>query len=371
MSLVEQPHAAPALPNGEASVALVHDYLNQRGGAERVVLGMARIWPDAPIYTSLYRPESTFDEFRGRSIRTSVMQRLPVDKSFRRMVPFFPAAFRQLGPIDADVVISSSSGWSHAVRTAPHSRHLVYCHAPARWLYSDGEYFARRRVASRLALKPLRRWDQRAALRPDRYIANAQNVADRIWDAYGLEATVVHPPVEIERFTPTPRGQRLLVVSRLVAYKRIDLVVDACRRLDATLDVVGEGPELERLRAIAGPHTTFHGYLDDDAVVEMMEGCSAFCFPGREDFGIAPVEANAAGKPVVAHAAGGALETLEEGVSSTFFTHQSVEDVMAAIERVQDIATSPGTIAESAQRFSPEAFERNLKRAIAETPLPE
>lgn len=352
-----------------SSVALVHDYLNQRGGAERVVLNMAKIWPDAPIYTSLYRDGSTFDEFRGRHIHTSWMQQLPVDRRFRTLMPLYPAAFRQLGPIDADVVISSSSGWAHSVRTAPTSRHVVYCHAPARWLYAGDEYLGRRRHrALQWALHPLRQWDQRAAHRPDCYLANARNVADRINAAYGIRAEVVHPPVEVDRFRPSPRGHRLLVVSRLLPYKRVDLVVEAARRLDVGLDVVGVGPELERLRALAGPLTVFHGRLDDESVVGLFEACSAFCFPGREDFGIAPIEANAAGKPVIAYAAGGALETLEEGVSSTFFAHQRVEDVMAAIQRVHHMDTSPEVIAERARRFSPEAFEHGLRRAIAESP---
>jgi glycosyltransferase involved in cell wall biosynthesis len=347
-------------------VALVHDYLNQRGGAERVVLAMAAIWPEAPIYTSLYRPESTFTEFRRRHVRTSWLNRLPVDESFRALLPLYPSAMRDLGPIESDVVISSSSGWAHAVRTAPQSTHIVYCHSPARWLYRGDDYF-RRRVAHQLALSPLRRWDRRAARRPDRYIANAHNVADRIRAAYGIDAAVVHPPVEIERFTPRPRGERLLVVSRLLAYKRIDLVVRAARELGLGLDIVGTGPELERLRALAGPDTEFHGEVEDEAVVELMEACSAFCFPGHEDFGIAPVEANAAGKPVVAFAAGGALESMRAGVTASFFAHQQVGEVVDAIRDVDRMDASPEEIAAHADRFSHQAFEHNLRRVVAST----
>jgi glycosyltransferase involved in cell wall biosynthesis len=372
MSLISppRPSADPSRPH-EGSVALVHDYLNQRGGAERVVLNMANIWPEAPIYTSLYRAGSTFEGFRDRTIHTSWMQELPVDRRFRTLMPLFPSAFRQLGTIDADVVISSSSGWAHGIRTTPDSRHLVYCHAPARWLYSGQEYLGRRRSrATHALLDPMRRWDKRAARRADCYLANAYNVADRIRRAYGIESRVVHPPVDVDRFMPRPRGERLLVVSRLLPYKRLDLAIEAAARLDIGLDVVGDGPELQRLQALAGRRTVFHGQLSDEAVVELMENCSAFLFPGREDFGIAPVEANAAGKPVVAFAAGGALETLQDGVTSAFFASQSVKDVMAAIRRVYDIDTSPERIAENAHRFSPQAFERNLRRAIAETPPP-
>lgn len=368
------------LPGYDASIALVHDYLNQRGGAERVVLTMADIWPDAPIYTSLYRPDSTFDEFQDRDVRTSWMQGLPVDRGFRGLLPLYPTAFSSLGPLTEDVIISSSSGFAHGVRTSPDSTHIVYCHSPARWLYSGGEYFFEQSKRERLmnrVLHPLRRWDQKAAHRPDYYIANAHNVAARIKAAYGIEAEVVHPPVDVDRFTPSPRGDRLLVVSRLLRYKRIDLVVEAATRLGIGLDVVGAGPDLERLEALAGPNVIFHGKVDDATVTELMESCNALCFPGREDFGIAPVEAQAAGKPVVAFGAGGAIETCEDGVTAALFGAQEVVGVVDAIERVLRLDTPPETIARHARRFSPANFERSLRRVIGQAlggrlePVPE
>jgi glycosyltransferase involved in cell wall biosynthesis len=357
-----------ALPQfADGDVAIVHDYLNQCGGAERVVLSMAKIWPEAPIYTSLYRPESTFPGFENHRVETGWINSLPVDRGFRAILPLYPSAFRSLGVLEQPVVLSSSSGWAHGVRVAPDSTHIVYCHAPARWLYSGQQYFdtqgRRERLAHRV-LSPLRRWDQRVARRPDRYIANAYNVAERIKAVYGIDADVVHPAVEIGRFTPRPRGERLLIVSRLLRYKNLDLVVEAATRLGIGLDVVGAGPDLERLRSLAGPTVVFHGAVDDAALKQLMETCNALCFPGREDFGIAPVEANAAGKPVVAFAAGGALETLEDGVSASFFHRQTVEDVMWAIRRMLHMETNFEVIAESALRFSPMAFERRLKRAI-------
>jgi glycosyltransferase involved in cell wall biosynthesis len=350
----------------QRSVALAHDYLNQRGGAERVVLAMAAIYPDAPIYTSLYRPDSTFEAFRLRDVRTSWLDRLPVDAHFRALLPLYPAAMRSLGTIEADVVISSSSGWAHAVRTAPGSAHIVYCHTPARWLYRPDEYF-RRRGAHKVLLRPLRRWDQRAARRPDRYVANAAHVAARIEQIYGFKADVVYPPVDTRRFKPTPRGERLLVVSRLLRYKRVDLVVEAARELGMGLDVVGVGPELEALRAMAGPDTVFHGRVDDGTVVQLMESCRTFCFPGFEDFGIAPVEANAAGKPVVAYAAGGALESMQDGVTASFFERQAVTDVVRALRAADEIDTDGEVIAGNADRFSEAAFEGNLRRVVEST----
>lgn len=356
-----------APPRDPRSFAIVHDYLNQRGGAERVVLAMAAAYPNAPIYTSLYRPESTFDGFRHREVRTSWLDRLPVDESFRTLLPLYPAAMRDLGPIEEDVVLSSSSGWAHAVRTAPGSLHIVYCHTPARWLYRGDEYFQRRARRAQ-ALGPLRRWDRRAARRPDRYIANARDTADRIRMAYGIEADVVHPPVDTRRFRPRPRGQRLLVVSRLLVYKRIDLIIEAAHQLGIGLDVVGTGPDLERLQALAGPDTTFHGRVEDTGVTEMMENCRTFCFPGHEDFGIAPVEANAAGKPVVAFGAGGALETMSDGDTAVFFESQTVEAVVAAIRAADDLDTAPEVCAANAARFSQAAFELRLRRVVASTP---
>jgi glycosyltransferase involved in cell wall biosynthesis len=199
------------------------------------------------------------------------------------------------------------------------------------------------------------------------YIANAENVRDRIRATYGIDAEVVHPPVDTERFTPRPRGDRLLVVSRLLPYKRIDLVVQAATWLGVGLDVVGVGPELERLREMAGPAVTFHGRLPDPEVTELMETCNALCFPGREDFGITPVEAMAAGKPVVAFAAGGALETLEDGVTAAHFQTQTVADVVRAIRRVQSLGTTPATLARHAHRFSTAAFQDRMAAVVAGT----
>lgn len=358
-----------AMRDDHPTVAIVHDYLNQRGGAERVVLELARIWPQAPIYTSLYRPGSTFPEFGEREIHRSLLDRLPVDGRFRALAPLYPAAFRSLGTLDQDIVISSSSGWAHGVRTAPGSLHVVYCHAPARWLYSGRGYLPS--GGARVALAPmnaaLRGWDRRAARRADLYLANSENIRERIRAVYGIEAEVVHPPVETERFRPRARGERLLVISRLLAYKRVDLVVDAASRMGLPLDVVGSGPQLNSLRASAGPSVEFHDQADDGQIVEMMESCRALVVPGAEDFGIVAVEAQAAGKPVVAFGAGGALETVEEEVTGVFFREQTVEATVAVLNRADAIQTSPEEIAAHAQRFSRETFRERLHDVIART----
>jgi glycosyltransferase involved in cell wall biosynthesis len=346
-------------------VAIAHDYLNQRGGAERVVLEMSDMWPGAPVYTSLYRPESTFARFASRDVRTSPLDRLPVDRRFRALFPLYPLGFRALGKLDADVVVSSSTGWAHAVRTTARAFHVVYCHSPARWLW--GEYLTAPtgRLLLRPALGAWRHWDSAAAHRPDLYIANSAEIKRRIAAAYGREAEVVYPPVDVERFTPCPRGERLLSVARLVEHKRIDLLVDAATSAGIGLDVVGTGPALADLRARAGPTIEFHGHLADDAVTLLFEQCRAYCVPGWEDFGIAPVEAQAAGKPVIAFARGGALETVQENVSGVFFRHQNVESLLEAIHRSDELQTPPEQIAQLAARFSAQNFRATLIGTIA------
>jgi glycosyltransferase involved in cell wall biosynthesis len=223
----------------------------------------------------------------------------PLDRGFRNLFPLYPAAFRSFGALDHDVVLSSSSGWAHSVRTTPDAFHAVYCYTPARWLYGD-EYLgaSRRQRALAPVLATMRQWDRGAARRAHLYIAISFEVRDRIRRYYGIDAPVVNPPVDVERFTPRERGERLLVVSRLLPYKRVDAIVDTATRAGIGLDVVGTGPALDELRRWAGPTVTFHGRVSDAEVTELMEGCRAFFLAGAEDFGLSPVEAQAAGKPV-------------------------------------------------------------------------
>jgi glycosyltransferase involved in cell wall biosynthesis len=210
----------------------------------------------------------------------------------------------------------------------------------------------------------MRTWDRFAAGRAQLYIANSREVSRRIHRHYGVEAPVVYPPVDVERFRPTPRGERLLVVSRLLRYKRVDAIVDVATREGIGLDVIGEGPALADLRRRAGKTVTFHGRATDAEVAQMMEGCRALCLPGKEDFGITPVEANAAGKPVVAFAAGGALESISEGFTGTFFTRHEHDDVLAAIHRADELVATPEQLATRARRFSRNAFEVALQQVL-------
>ena len=357
-----------AISNGPATdVVLVHDYLNQRGGAERDVLELAAMFPRAPLYTSLYRPASTFPGFAQLDVRATFLNRIPVDRRFRALFVLYPAAFARLGAVDADLVISSSSGWAHFVRTTPRAFHAVYCYTPARWLYG-GDYMGAARAQRAIAplVGAFRRLDQRAARRPDLYIAISELVRERIRRRYGRDAPVVYPPVDVERFTPRPRGERLLVVSRLLPYKRVDLVVDAATSAGIGLDVVGSGPALEDLRRRAGPTVHFHGRLPDAEITGLFETCRALCLPGIEDFGITPVEANAAGKPVIAFAGGGALETIQDDVTGAFFAEHSVAALLEALARCDAISSSPQHIARQAQKFSAAAFRRRLRSVLAD-----
>lgn len=354
----------------------MHDYLNQRGGAERVALELARMWPQAPLYTSLYDADRCFAEFERHDVRSSALRRLRIGAGFRALLPLYPLAFRSFGALEQDVVISSSSGWAHGVRTSSRTLHVVYCHTPARWLYQEERYLSDPRL--RRALRPLtgalRRWDRSAARRADVYVANAANTRDRIRSAYGIDSVVVHPPVDVARFHPAPRGERLLVISRLLPYKRVDLVVGAARASGLGLDVVGAGPQLDALRELAGPETVFHGSVDDRAVVELLEDCRCVCVAAAEDFGIVAVEAAAAGKPVVAFAEGGALETVEDGVTGALFREPTVQALLSAIRRADALEAGPEDLATSVRRFAPERFRERLlgviRGALARTAPP-
>jgi glycosyltransferase involved in cell wall biosynthesis len=263
-------------------------------------------------------------------------------------------------------VISSSSGWAHSVRTAPDTLHIVYCHTPARWLYRPEHHLdAGLKTRAMGAIRgSLVRWDQGAARRANVYVANCENVRNRIRREYGRDAEVLHPPVDTDRFTPRPRGERLLVVSRLLPYKRVDLVVRAASAAGIGLDVVGTGPSMESLRQLAGPTVEFHGKVEDDVLTELFEGCRALCLAGTEDFGITPLEAHAAGKPVVAFREGGALETVREGLSGTFFNEPTVDSLLTAIRDCDELDSSPAEIAAVAQSFSAPAFRERARQLV-------
>ena len=332
--------------NGHRTLALAHDYLIQMGGAERVVAAMVRRHLSSPLYTSTVRWDTLLPEFHSADIRCSWMQRLPgIEVHFKKYFALYPAGFHSFGVIDAPAVWVSASTFAKFLRTSRRTPTVLYCHNPTRFLWQAGDQYVDSEVRVPLANRIvrcfvpwLRRLDFEAAQNFDVIVANSKTVKDRITKYYRRTSTVVHPPVEISRFTPTAaHDDTYLVVSRLVAYKAIDRAVIACSRSGRKLIVVGKGPDRERLESLAGPTVTFLGWKSDADVQALMQRCRAFVFSGEEDFGIAPVEAQACGKPVIAYSRGGALETVIEGESGCFFAVPTVEAVLDAIERSERI----------------------------------
>ena len=355
-------------------VALVHDYLNQMGGAERVVLALHEIFPDAPIYTSIYDPQRVDPAFQKMDVRTSFMQKFPmVTKHHQPYLPFYPFAMESLDLRGYDLVLSSSSAFGKGVITKPGTLHICYCHTPMRWCWNYDEYVERehlgwlaRRVLPFL-ITGLRAWDQTSAMRVDHFIANSPVVAERIHKYYRRDAVVIPPPVDARRFDFDPTIQvedYFLIVSRLIPYKRIDLAIDACNRLQLPLVIIGSGRDLERLKKMAGPTIRFMGRLSDNEVLHYYAHCRAFLFPGEEDFGITPLEAQASGRPVIAYGAGGALASVVEGVTGTFFQAQTVESLMAALASFDAQAYDPQVIRDHALEFDQPRFHRRILQFI-------
>lgn len=354
-------------------VAIVHDYLNQTGGAERVVESFHRLWPDAPIFTTLADHDAMPASLRHADIRVSWMQRLPAWRQhFRAYLPLYPFAVAGLDLRGYDLVISSSSAWAKAVQTPPGTVHLCYCHTPMRWAWDYDHYVAREGfgVLTRLALPPviaaLRAWDVRTAQRPTHLVVNSRVVQERVQRCWGRTSEVLHPPVETGRFSVgAGAGRSHLVVARLAHYKRIDLAVAAFTQLGLPLEIIGDGPARASLEAMAGPTVTFRGRVDDAGVAAAMRECRGLIFPGEEDFGITPLEANASGRPVIAYGAGGALETVREGVTGVLFTEQSAASLADAVRRSESIAWDAAAIRQHAESYSVATFETEF-RAIVE-----
>ncbi|MFM7321195.1 MAG: glycosyltransferase [Armatimonadota bacterium] len=357
-------------------IAIVHDFLTQSGGAERVVEAFHRIWPEAPIYTSVYDPKGTFPSFAQMDVRTSFLQRVPfaaTNRHHKKFLTLFPMAFEMLDLRGYDVVISNNTSFAKGVITYPETCHISYCHTPMRfaWRYAEyveqGSFGGFERSVMPFVIHRLRAWDWQAAQRVDYFLGNSHNIVRRIQKFYGRTADVLYPPVDTSRFQPTnnPDSDYLLVVSRFLSYKRVDLAVEAATRLGMRLKVVGSGPDEARLRALAGPTVEFLGKLPDGQVESLFANCSAFLFPGEEDFGIAPVEAMAAGRPVIAYRAGGAMETVAEGLSGLFFDEPTVESLMGAIRRLDTLSVDAQRIRAHAETFGHDRFRERLQHLVA------
>lgn len=367
----------------DARIALVHDWLNQLGGAENVLEELVALFPGAPVYTSMYAHNLMPPAYKQWPIHTSFMQRLPgVTTHHQAYLPIYPLAFANTDLRAYDLVLTNKSGFCHGVRTrpgntnhstlrTPHSTlHVCYCLSPTRYLWLYEQYREREQLGAglSLALQPvlalLRRWDWAAAQRVDHFIAISNEVQTRIERIYQRASVVIHPPVNTTYFTPDPTqtaGDYFLIVSRLIPYKRIDLAVQAFRHLPhEKLVVVGGGRDLAVLQATATPNVTFLGYQPQDQVRTLLRCCKAFLFPGLEDFGIAPVEAMAAGRPVIAFAGGGALDTILPGMTGELFAEQTVDSLLAVLQSFQATTYDPAICRAQAERFSSANFRQKL-----------
>jgi glycosyltransferase involved in cell wall biosynthesis len=355
-------------------VAIACDWLVGIGGAERVVLELHRLYPDAPIYTSQY-DSGAIDWFNSADVRTGWLQKLP--KSLRKFMPVLRAIwFSRLDLSDYDLVVSSSGAEAKFIKAR---MHVAYIHAPTHYYWSRYEQYLREpgfgwidwlaRFALRILVGPMRRWDYRAAQRPDFLIANSSHTAKEIKKYYGRDATVIHPPVDIERFKPfaadTKNRHGYVITGRQTPYKRIDLAVEACTQLNVPLTVIGTGPEHKKIKKIAGETINFVGHVSDEDVAKYVGSSCGFIFPNVDDFGIAPVEALAAGTPVVAFHGGGALDYIQEGVNGRFFTPQTAAALARTLQQFESDKYTPDDIKSSAAPFSIQNFHKNIRRFIS------
>lgn len=366
-------------------VAIAHDYLTQRGGAEKVVLSMSRAFPEAPIYTTLYEPEGTYPEFAERDVRVSWLNKVgPLRRNHRAALPILPLAANSVH-VDADVVVTSTSGWAHGFQTT--GRKLIFCHTPAHWLYTRDEYLgggagglAKRALL--VATTPyLKRWDQRAAQSCDRYLAVSTSIRQRIIETYGIDAEVVHSPVAMsvaDRTEPVDAVQSCaddpagfyLCVSRLLPYKNVDAVVGAFANTDRRLVVVGRGPEAERLQRMSTGNITMLSDLSDAQMAWLYGSCRALVAASHEDYGLTPIEAGVWGKPSIVLHGGGFVDTVVDGVTGVFFDAPQAASIAGALERFEAQSGTglfdPAAIREHVEQFSEQRFAEKLYAAVDE-----
>ena len=345
-------------------VALAHDWLTHPGGSEKVVLELLKVLPDAQVYTSVHDPDVWTGPLGGRTVHASFLDRIPGARThYPKLLPLMNAAFESFDLGGYDLVVSSSHSCAKNVLTGPDTLHVCYCHTPMRHAWEPrflaGEDLGLvSRVSARLLMGRLRRQDAIGALRPDVFVANSTHVAARIAKYYRRDAQVIHPPVEIDDLLTQERrpDDYYLVLGRAVAYKRVDLAVAACAMLGRRVKVAGTGRGLEAARAAAGPGAEFLGRVSDEELAELLAGARALLFPGEEDFGIVPVEAQAAGVPVIAYGRGGVRDSVIEGETGVFCAEQTPASLASAILQFEDSRLDEAAIRDNARRFGPERF---------------
>jgi glycosyltransferase involved in cell wall biosynthesis len=351
-------------------VALVHDFLLDIRGAERVFLELCEMWPEADIYTAVYDENATEGRFARRAVHTSFLQRLrPTAHTFRALLPLYPVAIESFDLSGYELVVSSSSAWAHGVIADERSVHVSYCHNPFRYAWNDRQRtLARRRdpvtrAFLRHALSRWRQWDWIAAQRVDRYVANSRTTQARIRGYFDRRSAIVHPPVDTGRFSPGPVGEHYAIVSELMPHKEIDVAIEAFNALRLPLIVIGDGPEGRRLRRHAGSTIQFAGRLSDDTVALVLQGAKALIVTAVEEFGIVSVEAQAAGRPVIARRGGGALETVAEGVTGCFWAGGPAQLALAVREFEAEAVDSQACVANAA-RFDRSVFCRRMRAEV-------
>lgn len=350
-------------------IALVHDYLIQDGGAEKVLKAFQEIWPQAPTYVLLHDREKSNPVFLNKDIRTSFLQKMPAGlEKYQWYLPLMPLATEQHNLEDYDVVLSSSSSFSKGVITNPETLHICYCHTPTRFLWSDMHQYIEDLNYNRLikkvipvVLKNLRQWDMMAAHRVDTFIANSATVQDRIEKYYRRKSNIIYPPVETKKFVTKEPKDYFLIGGRLVGYKRYDIAVTAFNKLGMPLKIFGTGPALPRLKKMAKANIEFLGKVSDDELRDLYAQCQAFIHPQIEDFGITAIEAMASGRPVIAYGAGGARETVVPGQTGEFMDEQSWEELGNQIIRFEKDKYNSETVKQYAHQFDEDRFKAQIK----------
>lgn len=357
-------------------VAIVCDWLTGIGGAERVVLEFHKMYPDAPIYTSQYRPNK-IDWFKNADVRTGWLQKLPV--GLKKFMPVLRAwYFSRLDLSNYDLVISQTGAEAKAVKIGSNTTHICMCNTPTHYYWSRYDEYLKHpgfgkldplaRLGLRLLVGPMRRWDRKAAQRPTHMIAISTHIQRMIKKHYGRDSVVIHPPVDTDRFKTLNKSSdsrsRFLAVGRQTPYKRIDLAVAACTKLDLSLTVIGDGPDHKRLVQMAGPNVTFLTGLSDKEVVQYFQTAKAFIFPGTDDFGIVAVEALAAGTPVIAYKDGGALDYVHDGKNGLFFEEQTIESLSKTLQKFNTKKFLSSTIRASSVKFSADRFSSDFKKFV-------
>ncbi|MBJ7354220.1 MAG: glycosyltransferase [Thermoleophilaceae bacterium] len=352
----------------ESDIALVHDYLLTMRGAERTFAEMAALWPISPIYTSLFDDEAMTGRFEGHDVHTSSLQRLGVGQSkFRSLLPLFPKAFEHLSLAGKKLVISSSSAFAHGVRPDADATHICYCHSPFRYVWHEfdtalSELPATVRAPLRATLRRIRAWDKDASDRVTHYVANSEITRYRIADCYGRDATVIHPPVDTERFGPPESPEDyVLYVGELASHKRVEVAIQAAKKARRKLRIVGAGPEKERLQAIHGDNVDFLGRVSDIQLTELYARAEALIVPNIEEFGITAVEAQGAGRPVLALGRGGARETVLDGVTGVLVPKGDVDQFAEALAYTNFQSFEASAAVKNAERFSSTRFRREFK----------